>query len=89
MTGNGRPRDTSVQSVDRAVSILQSLSRHGPSGVTEIAGTLGLHKATVFRLLATLESRGRGEQDAERGPDRRGFGEVELAAGARRAGDQS
>jgi len=89
MTSNGRPRDTSVQSVDRAVSILQSLSRRGPSGVTEIAETLGLHKATVFRLLATLESRGLVEQDTERGRYRLGFGMVELAAGAGRQSDLS
>lgn len=59
MTSNGsRPRDHSVQSVDRAVSILQVLATRGPSGVTEIAEELGVHKSTVFRLLATLESRG-------------------------------
>ncbi|MGW1564605.1 IclR family transcriptional regulator [Streptomyces sp. NPDC002144] len=89
MTSAGRPRDTSVQSVDRAVSILQSLSRRGPSGVTELAAALGLHKATVFRLLATLESRGLVEQDTERGRYRLGFGMVELAAGAGRQSDLS
>jgi DNA-binding IclR family transcriptional regulator len=64
MTSSGRARDTSVQSVDRAVSILQVLAGRGPSGVTEVAEELGIHKATVFRLLATLESRGLVEQDS-------------------------
>ncbi|MEY9840890.1 IclR family transcriptional regulator [Streptacidiphilus sp. EB103A] len=89
MTSSGRARDTSVQSVDRAVSILQVLAGQGPSGVTEIAEGLGIHKATVFRLLATLESRGLVEQDSERGRYRIGYSVVELAAGATRRSDLS
>ena len=54
MTGSrGRARDRAVQSVDRAVSVLQILAVRGPCGVTEIAGQLGVHKTTVFRLIAT------------------------------------
>ncbi|MCF1595852.1 IclR family transcriptional regulator [Streptomyces muensis] len=90
MTSNGsRPRDHSVQSVDRAVSILQVLAKQGPSGVTEIAEALAVHKSTVFRLLATLESRGMVEQDAERGRYRIGFTVVELATGAGKVNDLS
>ena len=90
MTSNGsRPRDHSVQSVDRAVSILQVLATRGPSGVTEIAEELGVHKSTVFRLLATLESRGLVEQDTERGRYRIGYTMVELAAGASTVSDLS
>ncbi|MFC5639062.1 IclR family transcriptional regulator [Streptomyces bullii] len=90
MTSNGsRPRDHSVQSVDRAVSILQVLAKQGPSGVTEIATALDIHKSTVFRLLATLESRGLVEQDTERGRYRIGYTMIELAAGASKVSDLS
>ncbi|MEK8174612.1 IclR family transcriptional regulator [Streptomyces sp. M19] len=76
-----------MQSVDRAVSILQVLARQGPSGVTEVAEALGIHKSTAFRLLATLESRGLVEQDTERGRYCIGYAMVELAAGASKASD--
>ncbi|MGP3776299.1 IclR family transcriptional regulator [Streptomyces sp. SDT5-1] len=89
MSSKGRARDTSVQSVDRAVSILQVLAVQGPSGVTEIADALGIHKSTVFRLLATLEARGLVEQDSERGRYRIGYTVVELAGGATKGNDLS
>ncbi len=69
-----------VQSVDRAVSVLVILARMGEAGVTEIAGELGVHKSTAFRLLATLESRGLAEQNVARGKYRLGFGVVNLAS---------
>lgn len=89
MTNNRAERDTSVQSVDRAISILQVLARHGAARVTEIAGELAVHKSTVFRLLATLEARGLVEQNAERGRYRLGHGVVQLAAGATKKHDLS
>lgn len=89
MSSNGRARDTSVQSVDRAVSILQVLAAQGPSGVTDIAEALEIHKSTVFRLLATLEARGLVEQDSERGRYRIGYTVVELAGGATKGNDLS
>jgi DNA-binding IclR family transcriptional regulator len=82
-------RDTSVQSVHRAISVLQVLALCGASGVTEIAAELGVHKSTVFRLLATLESRGLVEQHSERGRYRLGCGVVQLAAGATKMDDLS
>jgi len=82
-------RGTSVQSVNRAVSILQVLARHGSSQVTHIAAELGVHKSTVFRLLATLEARGLVEHDSARGRYRLGYGVVQLAAGATRKQDLS
>lgn len=72
----------SVQSVDRAISILQVLGRLGTAGVTEIAAELDVHKSTVFRLLATLEARGLVAQHADRGRYQLGYGVVQLAAGA-------
>lgn len=82
-------RDTSVQSVHRAISILQVLALNGAAGVTEIATALGVHKSTVFRLLATLESRGLVEQHTERGRYRLGYGVVQLAEGATKMDDLS
>src|SRR6516225_8094499 len=35
-----------VQSVDRAVAILEILARDGEAGVTEVARELGVHKST-------------------------------------------
>jgi IclR family transcriptional regulator, acetate operon repressor len=77
-------RDSGVQSVDRAISILQVLARRGTAGVTEIARELAVHKSTAFRLLDTLESRGLVEQQVDRGRYQLGFGVVQLAAGAAR-----
>lgn len=83
------PREITVQSVDRAVSVLQVLARRGSAGVTEIAADVGVHKSTVFRLLATLEARGLVDQDAERGKYRLGLTVLHLAAGATGAQDVS
>jgi DNA-binding IclR family transcriptional regulator len=70
---------TSVQSVDRALTILEMLARDGEAGVTEIAADLGVHKSTAFRLLATLESHRLVEQVGERGRYRLGVGNLRLA----------
>jgi DNA-binding IclR family transcriptional regulator len=76
-----------VQSVDRAVTVLEILSRQPWSGVSEVARELGTHKSTVFRLLATLERRGLVEQDADTQKYRLGFGIVVLAGSARKQFD--
>ena len=68
-----------VQSVDRALGILEVLARTGESGVTEIAGELGVHKSTAFRLVATLEAHRLVEQTTERGRYRLGVGILRLA----------
>ena len=82
-------RDNSVQSVHRAVSILQVLALRGATKITDIAAELGVHKSTVFRLIATLEARGLVEQNGERGKYRLGYGVVRLAAGATKMDDLS
>lgn len=68
-----------VQSVDRAVTVLEILADAGEAGVTEIAGKLGVHKSTAFRLVAALEARGLVEQNSERGKYRLGMGILHLA----------
>ena len=76
-------RSTSVQSVDRAVSVMEFLSRRGWSGVTEVARELEIHKSTAYRLLTTLRDRGLVEQDATTEKYRLGFGLVLLARAVR------
>ncbi|CAN5894309.1 IclR family transcriptional regulator [soil metagenome] len=75
MSNNG-----TVQSVDRAVRVLEILAHAGEAGVTEIAAELAVHKSTAFRLVAALEQRGLVEQHAERGKYRLGVGVLRLAA---------
>lgn len=69
-----------VQSVDRAVSVLEILAREGSAGVSEVAAEVGVHKSTAFRLLAALEERGLVEQNTERGKYQLGFGVLRLAS---------
>ncbi|WP_198535115.1 IclR family transcriptional regulator [Streptomyces natalensis] len=71
-----------VQSVDRAVSVLEILARHGEAGVTEVADELGVHKSTAFRLLGVLENRGLVAQEQERGKYYLGAGVLRLAGAA-------
>ena len=57
-------RPTSIQSVDRAASILKALAGgHGRLGVSELADRLGLARPTVHGLLPTLLAQGFVEQD--------------------------
>lgn len=68
-----------VQSVDRAVSVLEILARLGEVGVTELANEIGVHKSTVSRLLSALEDHELVEQAHERGKYRLGFGLLRLS----------
>ncbi|GAB3164299.1 IclR family transcriptional regulator [Myceligenerans halotolerans] len=70
---------TPVQSVDRAVHILELLGNNGPMGVSEVSRHLGVHRSTAFRLLATLEGRHLVEQESHRGLYRLGLGLLRLA----------
>jgi len=55
---NPRPGAPALQSVERAISLLQILADAGPLRVTDLADELGVHKSNVSRLLQTLERRG-------------------------------
>lgn len=76
--GNEQPV-VQVQSVDRALAILDLLARRGEAGVTEIAAELDVHKSTAFRLVGALENRQLVEQVSDRGKYRLGFGIIRLA----------
>lgn len=72
-----RPRG--VQSVDRALDILEVLAaRPGTLGVTEIAREVGLAQGTVHRLLVALADRGWVRQDGGR---RYGVGPAAMRLG--------
>jgi len=70
---------SSVQSVDRALMILEILAQRGESGVTEISADLGVHKSTASRLMSALLNRGLVDQVSDRGRYRLGLGLVRLA----------
>ena len=73
-----------IQSVDRAISVLELLAKQGRAGITEIAEELGVHKSTASRLVSVLENRGLVEQLGERGKYALGFGIARLAAAGTR-----
>jgi DNA-binding IclR family transcriptional regulator len=56
------PRER-VQSVERAVALLQLLAKEGPASLAALHQATGLSKTVVFRLLRTLEASGFVEQD--------------------------
>lgn len=73
-------RSGGIQSVDRAIQILEILARNGRTGVGEVAAELGVHKSTASRLLSALESRDLVEQDTSRGKYDVGVGMLRLAS---------
>lgn len=80
MTKKGKA-DYLIQSVSRALDLLEAFSpKEGALGVTELARKLRLHKNNVFRLLATLETRGYVEQDKESERYRLGVKVYEIAS---------
>ena len=69
-----------IQSVGRAISVLRSFTETEPElGVVELGSRLGLHKSTVFRMLATLEQEGLVSQNPATGKYRLGLGLISLA----------
>lgn len=89
-SGNGaeRPpravtRAGGVQSVDRAVQVMEILARDGRSGVGRIAKELGVHQSTVSRLVAALEAHDLVERQVEGGAVQLGVGILRLAAATR------
>ncbi|MEZ5209682.1 IclR family transcriptional regulator [Gordonia sp. (in: high G+C Gram-positive bacteria)] len=87
MTSPEGARSGVVQSVDRAVSILEVVARTRSIGVTAIATELGLSKTTVSRLLATLEGRGLVEQNEVRGEYSLGYTAWMLSSSPKRRPD--
>jgi len=58
------PQDNAVQSIERAVKILEELAEEKEGlGVTQLSRRLALHKSTVHRILSTLLNLGYVEQN--------------------------
>jgi IclR family transcriptional regulator, acetate operon repressor len=70
-----------VESVDRALLVLQTLARAGARGMSlaELAAALGLHKTTVHRVLAALRFRGFVTQDPTSGAYALGSAATQLS----------
>ena len=78
--GKKAKSDYLIQSVSRALDILEAFTPGQEQlGVTELSRRLKLHKNNVFRLLATLETRGYVEQDPATGNYRLGMKTFEVA----------
>jgi len=70
-----------IHSVHKAFDVLEAFDfQHEELGVSELARRLALHKNNVFRLLATLETRGYIEQNKRTGSYRLGLKTFEVAS---------
>ena len=78
----------SVQSVDRALDLLEALAAaDGEVAITALAGRTGLHVSTVHRLLATLLRRGYVRQNPDTSRYLAGAKLATLAEGRSRYGE--
>jgi DNA-binding IclR family transcriptional regulator len=68
-----------VQSVDRALDLLEALTDREESGLVELAGRAGLRPSTAHRLLGTLVSRGYVVQSRDTGRYVLSYRVLELA----------
>jgi len=74
-------RRGNVQSVDRALDVLEALAAGGELGVSEVAARTGLVVSTAHRLLAGLADRGYVARNQENGRYLLGFKVLELTGG--------
>ena len=70
-----------VQSLDRALDVLEALGAAGELGVSEVAARTGLVVSTAHRLLAGLTTRGYVAQNPATGRYLLGFKMLELTGG--------
>lgn len=71
-----------IQSVANALDVLEALAQQSEeTGVTDLARRLHLHKNNVFRLLATLQTRGYVEQNPDSENYRLGLASLSLGRG--------
>lgn len=83
-TQDEQSRAGRVQSVDRAVALLNAISASAPEGrsAADLAADCGLNRATAWRLLATLEHHALVERDPVNNRYEIGFSISRLAATA-------
>src|SRR4051794_35196145 len=70
-----------VQSLERALDLLEALAGADDLGVSEIAAQTGLVPSTAHRLLGTLVARGYASQNAASGRYTLGYKLLELTSG--------
>jgi len=75
------PRRDSVQSLERALDLLEALALGRELGITELAASAGLAPSTTHRLLATLVKRGYVTHNAANGRYLLGFKLAEVGSG--------
>ena len=80
------PKDYTIASVDRALTVLEALAEQPDQGVTQIAKRLGMTKTLVFRILSTLEARGFVMRDADHASYALGY---RMGILGERAGEQN
>lgn len=68
-----KQKDKSIQSVGRAIQILQCFDNYEELGVTEISRIMNLHKSTAFGLISTLEAYQLLEKNKDTGKYRLGL----------------
>jgi DNA-binding IclR family transcriptional regulator len=68
-----KQKDKNIQSVGRAIQILECFDNYEELGVTEISRILNLHKSTTFGLISTLEAYHLLEKNKETGKYRLGL----------------
>lgn len=86
MSGLHVQRSTKVQSVSRALSILEAFAREGRAmSLTELSSRVQLNASTVHRLLSTLICCGFAQQDPETGHYRLGLKAFEVGNAALRS----
>ena len=69
-----------VSTVERALDVLRAFTHRQPElSLTDIAAMTGLHKATVFRLLATLCKGGMTMKNPRTGLYRLGFAVIAMS----------
>ena len=71
-----------MQSVARAVRVLELIAQEGELRVTDLGRGLGVHKTTASRLAATLAAGGLIERDPVTDRYRLGFGLIRLVGAA-------
>lgn len=74
-----RRSSSPVQSVDRALTVLDILTRDGEASLSAMASEIGVHKSTVGRLAEVLVSHGLVESVSSAGGYRLGVGCLRLA----------
>lgn len=82
--GDGAIRPVRVQSVDRAMKLLEGVAAAGPRGetVASLAGECGINRATAWRLLGTLEAHHLVERDPATNRYQVGFALIRMWAAA-------